>query len=177
MTLTRLFTLTAVALATLQVSTTPLRAETQALTGGIALAPIQHENASLTVAGPTGETRYTPEMLEAMAPHRMTTITPWRRQPAMFDGVLLTDVLAANGLDQEDAIRVIAENGYAVEIERRVWETWPVLIATRVNGEAHSKRERGPLQFVLPMSQDAQSGTGRMTSNWVWMAERIELVD
>lgn len=141
------------------------------------LAPIKHANAALTVSGPMGETRYTPHMLETIAPHRMTTVTPWRREPAVFDGVLLTDVLAANGLDQEDAIRVIAENGYAVEIERRVWETWPVLIATRVDGKAHSKRQRGPLQFILPMSQDVRSGTGLMTSNWVWMAERIERVE
>ena len=142
----------------------------------VTLAPLDHARASLTIEGPAGTRVYTPLDLEAAGAARMETITPWREEPATFDGVLLTDILRENAIEDADAIRVIAENGYAVEIERRVWERWPILIATRVNGAAHSRRSRGPLQFVLPMSDDPEAGASHMASNWVWMAERIELV-
>ena len=101
-------------------------------------------------------------------------MTPWRAQEATFEGVLLTDVLSDNGMDDLDAIRVVAENDYAVVIPATVWKRWPILLATRVNGAPHTRRERGPIQFVLPMSSDPSAGTGSVVNNWVWMAARIE---
>ncbi len=130
--------------------------------------------AELVVSGPRGDKSYSPADLEAIAFKRLTTVTPWRDQPAAFDGVLLSDLLAANGLQDVPAINVIAENDYAVVIPAEVWKRWPVLIATRVNGKAHTRRQRGPIQFVLPMSDDAASGALKYQQNWVWMAARIE---
>ena len=128
----------------------------------VELEPIRHASAQLTVAGPGGETMYSPADLEALGASRMVTVTPWREQEAAFDGVLLTDLLDANGLSEADAIRVVAENDYAVVIPSEVWKKWPILVATRVNGKAHSRRERGPLQFILPMSDAPESGA----SSW-----------
>jgi hypothetical protein len=148
-------------------------AETQPVT----LDPIPHHRAFLTVVGVDGAHIYDPASLEEIGARRMTTITPWRETPAVFEGVLLRDVLSQNGLEDAQQIRVIAENGYAVEINRDIWMNWEVLVATRVNGAPHSRRNRGPIQFVLPMSADAEAGAGHMASNWVWMAERIEAVN
>lgn len=141
------------------------------------LQPIRHANAQLVVAGPDGENAYSPSELEAMGASRMVTVTPWREQPAEFDGILLTDLLDANGLSEADSIRVIAENDYAVVIPSEVWKQWPILVATRVNGKAHSRRERGPIQFVLPMSDEPEAGASGNGRNWVWMAARIEAAD
>lgn len=141
------------------------------------LEPIRHTSAQLTVAGPNGETMYTPAELESLGASRMVTITPWREQAAEFDGVLLTELLEANGLSEADAIRVVAENDYAVVIPSEVWKKWPILVATRVNGKAHTRRERGPIQFVMPMSEQPEAGASGNGSNWVWMAARIEAVE
>ena len=105
------------------------------------------------------------------------TVTPWRDEAATFDGVLLTDLLEENGLSDADAIRVVAENDYAVVIPSDVWQRWQILVATRVNGAPHTRRNRGPIQFVLPMSDDEAAGTGEVLNNWVWMAARIEVAD
>lgn len=150
-----------------------------AMAGPVAvqLEPIRHANAQLVVAGTNGDVTYSPEELEAIGAQRMVTMTPWRDEEAAFDGVLLTDVLEANGLGDADAIRVIAENDYAVVIPSNVWKRWPILVATRVNGKAHSRRERGPIQFVLPMSDDGEAGASGNGKNWVWMAARIEAVE
>jgi len=138
--------------------------------------PMTLNRAELTVVGPQGEARFSAEDLEEIGFHRLTTITPWRETPAAFDGVLLTDLLAANGLSGASAISVVAENDYTVVIEAETWKRWPILLATRVNGLPHSRRKRGPIQFVLPMSDDQTSGLAEHHNNWVWMAARIEAV-
>ena len=74
------------------------------------------------------------------------------------------------------AIRVVAENDYAVTIPRAVWEASPLLVATRVDGAAHSRRARGPIQFVFDMA--AYEASEVITeSHWVWSAARIEAAD
>lgn len=143
----------------------------------VTLEPIRHQRAQLVIAGQSGDMSYAPAELEAMGASRMVTITPWREQPTTFDGVLLSDLLTENGLGDVEAIRVIAENDYAVVIPREVWTSWPVLVATRVNGKAHSRRERGPIQFILPMSDSASVGEGEYVNHWVWMAARIEAAE
>lgn len=143
----------------------------------VTLPPLTLNQATLTIAGPDGEKTFDGGQLEALGAHRVTTRTPWRETPATFDGVLLTDVLAASGLSDAKAIRVFAENDYAVDIARSVWSDRPALIATRVDGAPHDRRERGPLQFVFPMDADAATAESDFESNWVWMAARIEPID
>jgi hypothetical protein len=142
----------------------------------VSLDPITHSDARLTVTGPGGEVSYTPAELEALGAYRLVTTTPWRTEDAAFDGVLLREVLERVGLDDVDALRVVAENDFAVTVPRSAWESAPILIATRVNGAAHTRRERGPLQFVMPMS--LYEGNSNMREGyWVWMAARIEAAE
>lgn len=139
----------------------------------VALEPIRHREASLTLTAPDGtETRFDPAGLEALGAWSLTTRTPWRDAPATFEGPLLSDVLAAAGLADVAAIDVVAENDYAVTISREVWESAPILLATRVDGRAHTRRARGPIQFVMDM--DAYEASGLAAErDWVWMAARI----
>lgn len=133
--------------------------------------------ATLTVIGPDGERVYDAAELEKLGTYRLETVTPWRDRPAVFEGVLLDDLLRANGLSGVRAIRVTAENDYTVEIPREVWTGRPLMIATRVDGRAHTRRARGPLQFVFPMSDEPALDEQSFEANWVWMAERIEPAD
>ncbi|MEL6838631.1 MAG: hypothetical protein AAFP85_05025 [Pseudomonadota bacterium] len=140
----------------------------------IDLSPINHAAAELVIAGQDGtERRFTPAMLEELDTFRMRTTTPWREEPANFDGVLLSDLLRASGLDDVDEIRVTAENDYTTVIPRALWETIPVLIATRVDGQPHTRRERGPIQFVISMD-DYTASSIASEAHMVWMAARIE---
>ena len=136
--------------------------------------PIEHLDATLVVVGPDGTNHvYTPAELEAFDTYRLSTRTPWREEPAEFIGVLLTDILAASGLDGMDSIEVTAENDYRTVIERKTWESVEILVATRVDGRAHSRRARGPIQFVIDM--DAFNASEHASeSNLVWMAARIQ---
>ena len=141
----------------------------------VELAPIDHVNASLVVVASDGtDTTYSPADLERFATYRMTTTTPWRDEPADFEGVLLTDILRASGLDGAASISVTAENDYRTVIEREIWESVDILVATRVDGRAHTRRARGPIQFVI--DTEAFEGSNLTSqSNLVWMAARIEV--
>lgn len=138
------------------------------------LAPIVHTEASLTIVAPDGsELVFTPAELEALPTYSLTTTTPWRPEPARFEGVLLSDVLDAGGLGEAASIRVTAENDYTTVIERALLDELDILVATRVDGQAHSRRHRGPIQFVLDADAFAASEIAS-ESNFVWMAARIE---
>lgn len=138
------------------------------------LAPISHVDAALVVVGADGtETTYTPADLETFPTYSLTTTTPWRDEPAVFEGVLLADVLAAGGLDAINSIAVTAENDYRTAMDRELWETVDILIATRADGRALSRRARGPILFVIDEDTfNASDLTSK--SNLVWMAARIE---
>lgn len=143
----------------------------------VELEEMRHHRAELTVVGPSGAVNYSAQALEALGSYQMVTITPWREEEAVFEGALLTDVLAANGISDAARIIVTAENGYATEISAEAWKNWPILLATRVDGQPHSRRARGPIQFVLPMSDDPSVASGDWMPSWVWMASRIEVVE
>ena len=138
------------------------------------LAPITHRSASLVVVGTDGFSQtYSPADLEGFPTYAMTTTTPWRETPARFEGVLLIDVLKAHGLDTVDSVTVMAENDFASEFSREVFSAYNILIATRVDGQAHTRRERGPLQFVIH-ADDYTADSPLRERHFVWMAARIE---
>ena len=141
----------------------------------VQLEPISHSEAVLVIVGENGaEMAYSPAELEQrMQTYSLTTTTPWREEPAEFAGVLLTELLNANGLGAVGAIVVTAENDYSTVIDRALLDSVPILVATRVDGKAHSRRARGPIQFVLDMDTYTSSELTE-ESNYVWMAARIE---
>lgn len=143
----------------------------------VVLEPIKHQRATLEIRDAENRvTQYAPADLERFPTYRIVTRTPWRDQPAAFEGVLLSDLLAFHGLSDASSIRVIAENDYATTIERRVWESVPVLVATRVDGRAHSRRARGPIQFVV--AEDDFAGSDIVQErHMVWMAKTIEIAE
>ena len=138
------------------------------------LAPIPHAAATLTVVAPDGTARtYTPAELEQFTTYRMTTTTPWRQDDTLFEGVLLQDILAASSLAEVPAIKVTAENDFVSIIPAEALSTGSFMVATRMNGQAHTRRERGPIQFVV--DDDAMLSTDLISeSHLVWMAQRIE---
>ncbi len=142
-----------------------------------ALPDIEHSEAVLRVVDPSGtSTSYTPEALENLPTYRLVTTTPWRSEPAAFEGVRLTDLLQSHGLDRVDAIRIIAENDFVSVLEREVWLTDAFLIATRVDGRPHSRRARGPFQLVV--DAEAYDGSKLLKErHLVWSAAVIEVSD
>jgi hypothetical protein len=69
-------------------------------------------------------------------------------------------------------IQVIAENDFISELPAVVWDTDNVLIATRVEGKAHTRRMRGPIQFIIPATL-YENNPDMREAYLVWMAHII----
>lgn len=140
----------------------------------VELPVIEHMLASLDIETSDGAAMtYTPADLEEFPTYRIETTTPWRDEAAVFDGVLLRDVLEAHDLAELPAVRLVAENDFSTTIERPVWESAPVLIATRVNGEPLTRRQRGPLLIVVPQ-EEFERHEFILERHLVWMISRIQ---
>jgi hypothetical protein len=141
------------------------------------LAPLDLEQASLTVVDPEGgEVQYSAEELERFPTYALTTTTPWNEEPTLFEGVLLSDILAKSHLDGAHNIIVTAENDYQSIFSKELLDSVQILVATRVDGRPHSRRSRGPIQFII--DADAfRSSSFTSEANLVWMAARIEGAD
>lgn len=140
----------------------------------VTLEPLNHADASLVIVGADGKSAsYTPAELEQFSTYSLITTTPWREEPAEFEGVLLSEILAAHGLDSAESILVTAENDYSTTLVRELLDSVDILIATRVDGRPHSRRARGPIQFVID-SETFNASELTAESNFVWMAARIE---
>ncbi|MGC3939626.1 hypothetical protein ACOTTU_17620 [Roseobacter sp. EG26] len=138
------------------------------------LGPINHAEATLVIVdGDGNEVSYSPAELEKFATYSLTTKTPWREKPAEFEGVMLSEILAAHGLDSAASILVTAENDYSTTMSQELLKSVDILVATRVDGRAHSRRARGPIQFIIDAETFAASAL-TSESNYVWMAARIE---
>lgn len=143
----------------------------------VTLPPINHTPAELVIVASDGtQTVYSQTALEEFSTYQMTTVTPWRDAETAFQGVLLREVLHAHGLADAEAILVTAENDYTTRLPRTLWQDIEVLIATRVEGQPHSRRARGPFQFVIDMEQLETSEVAN-EGHLVWMAARIEAAD
>lgn len=141
----------------------------------VVLEPITHSPANLTIVDDAGvEHVYSPADIEEWPTFRLTTTTPWRNTPADFDGALLLDLLSAHGLDDNAVIVVTAENDFKVTIPVAALADVPILVATRVGGLPHSRRARGPIQFVVSDAEAAAHPDSIHESYMVWMAARIE---
>ena len=140
----------------------------------VVLAPIDHVPAELVVVDEDGgEFFYSQADIEALGSYRLVTTTPWRAEAVVFEGGRLQDLLKKHGLDDAESIRVIAENEFETIFEHDVWSNIPILLATRVEGEPHSRRARGPIQFVVSM-EDYEGSDVISERHLVWMVARIE---
>lgn len=140
------------------------------------LEPLVHENAELVIVTRDGaRTVYTPASLEGFPTYQIETTTPWREVPAVFAGVLLSDVLMHHDMLSDAPIRVTAENDFSTVFDAGALNAAPILIATRVNGAPLSRRARGPIQFVI-QDEVYRAKDSLTESHLVWMAARIETV-
>lgn len=130
----------------------------------------------LTVEGADGQRSFTLAELEAIGLHAMTIDLVWVGEGGTYHGILLSDLLEAVGLADAPGVDVHAVDGYHAEIPREDWQRWPILLATRRDGELMTVRDKGPTRILYPMTPDEVLASDKMDVRWVWMVERIKRV-
>ncbi len=91
-----------------------------------------------------------------------------------FRGVLLADLLAAIGAKDATTLHTLALNDYAVDIPVSDTRTYPVLLATAVDGERMSVERYGPLRVVYP-TDGVKLDPAVYDPRWIWQLDKIEV--
>lgn len=116
------------------------------------------------------------EELDALPQVSFTTSTIWTDGDVVFSGVPLKALLAVVAGDGT-AVEMVALNDYKVEIPISQLEEGAPIVATRMNGEVMSVRDKGPYWVVFPYDLDAKYQTETVYSYSIWQLNRLEIVD
>jgi hypothetical protein len=129
---------------------------------------------ALTILSSSERRDITVSEIEALGLRQVTTRSPWEAGELKFEGVLLRDVLRLAGMENAEAVTVRAEDGYRQTIPREDWEKWPLILATRQDGQALTKRTQGPTRIVYPLNDYPELDTPDYKPRWIWTITSIE---
>jgi hypothetical protein len=114
--------------------------------------------------------------LERFGLVRYTIVEPWRRTEEAFSGVLISSLLDTLGVDEAAEVAVfVALDDYRIEIPIAELRKWPIMLATRSDGEPLTVADGGPSRIVYPLHAHPRAAAPELRSNWVWNVETIEI--
>jgi len=131
----------------------------------------------LGITTPSGVRKFSLAELEAAGLKEVGTKTFWPADDGTYQGPLLADVLKLAGIENATAIRVTALDGFSQVIPRADWNHWPLLLATRRDGQPLTTRNKGPLRILYPRDMDRALEDTVYRLRWVWLVRSIEPVD
>ncbi|SFV38578.1 hypothetical protein SAMN05216456_3507 [Devosia crocina] len=135
-------------------------------------AEILEVNGSITNSNADGKAIFDLNMLDAL-PQRVTkATTPWYTGEHEFSGVIISDLLDYLGASGEN-VTFTALNDYASEIPMAELEDMPVILATRVDGEELSVRDKGPLFVIYPFDLDSTLYNEVIFGRSVWQVASV----
>ncbi len=91
-----------------------------------------------------------------------------------YSGPLVRDVLEHLTLDQSEMLRFVAANDYFVEIPTSDFRKYNVILAMEADGERLSRRDKGPLWLMYPISDHEELRDPLYIHRLIWQVDRIE---
>lgn len=147
--------------------------------------PMPRGEVLLTVGGAIGrgnaqdasgrlEARFDRSMLEQIGFTEVKTATPWHSGVMRFDGVLLRSVLAMVE-SRGSTLLATAHNEYSAMLPVSDAARYDVILATKLNGEVMTLRDKGPLFIIYPFDSDKALQTDMTYIRSVWQLRRIDV--
>jgi hypothetical protein len=110
--------------------------------------------------------------LEQMRRVRMEAAEPFLKRRVMFEGVLLSDLLAVAGVpDSASKISLTALDDYKVDFKVADVRSSQMLLATKADGKHMPVDRSGPIRIVFPDS----SSLGRNPDLWIWSVASMKV--
>ncbi|TPW29112.1 oxidoreductase [Martelella alba] len=125
---------------------------------------------------PDGEAVFDRAMLDALPQEDFTTGTVWTEGTNHFSGVPLSDLLGLVGANGK-MLKLVALNDYAVEIPVADIDPKAPIIASHLDGEEMSVRDKGPLWLVFPFDDNPAYRSEVTYSQSIWQLAKIEVED
>ncbi len=116
------------------------------------------------------------EALDTLEQVTFSTTTIWTDGDVQFSGVPLKALLADLEVDGK-SLEMVALNDYAVTMPVADLEDGAPILATRMDGETMSVRDKGPYWVVFPYDSDPKYNTETNYARSIWQLNRLRVVD
>lgn len=114
--------------------------------------------------------------LAALPQVEFETATPWTLGTHRYRGPTLKSVLAQQQVDSASAIDVAALNGYQQRVDLSLFAKVPLTLVRHQDGKPLTRRNKGPLWLLIPLSAHPEMDVSAIHNNMVWQTIRIEVV-
>jgi hypothetical protein len=128
----------------------------------------------VTSSNADGRVEFDLAMLDALPQRETVTATPWHEGKHSFSGPTIASILEAAGATG-GTLRIAALNDYAAEMPVDDARTIPVILATRIDGEEISIRDKGPLFVIYPFDEQPDLFNEVYFNRSVWQVNAIEV--
>ena len=130
---------------------------------------------ALELVGPDGRTLdLSLDDLEALPQTTVATENEFSDGVVSYRGPLVRDVLALSGLEGLDEVRFTAANDYFVDIPTSDFTAYDAILAMEADGNRLSRREKGPLWLMYPISDHTELRDPIYMRRLIWQVIRIE---
>jgi hypothetical protein len=127
-----------------------------------------------TTNGP-GRLDFDMETLEKLGMIEFTVDDPYLKRATTYQGVILQRVLDIARLPQDaTTLHAIALNDYATDVPIKPINQWPVMLATKRDGQRMPVADKGPIEIVFPYNSFTIDPTV-YDPMWVWQLRSFEV--
>lgn len=115
------------------------------------------------------------ETLERLGVVEFTVDDPFLKRSITYQGVLLRRLLEVARVPQEaTTLHTIALNDYATDVPIEPISAWPVMLATKRDGQRMPVSDKGPIEIVFPYNS-FEIDPVAYDPMWVWQLRSIEV--
>jgi hypothetical protein len=118
------------------------------------------------------EAHFDIEMLDSLPQHTIRTSTLWTDGVKEFSGPKFLDLLNFIGA-REGTLTLIALNDYRIIIPRSDLKNYPVILATRQDGNLLRVRNKGPIWVVYPWDDFPELSSEVFVARSIWQLRRV----
>lgn len=114
--------------------------------------------------------------LEELGLVKYTVNDPWLNATNTYTGVLMSDLIKYLGpSDSATQFRFTALDDYQVDIDFETVEKWPILLATRNNGNYMDIENSGPTRIIWPYDDYPEIDQVALKDSWIWNIKQVEV--
>lgn len=134
---------------------------------------LKHSNSTVQLEGRSESAAvFDLALLESLPSVSIRTQSPWTEGVAEFTGVRMDVLLEHVGASSEN-ILLEALDEYSVEAIGESFQSYPIVVAYKLNGEYMSVRELGPLWVMYPFDDYPELNSEQSKARCVWQLKRI----
>ncbi len=99
----------------------------------------------------------------------------WKEEGGKYQGVLLKDILSSAGVSEATSVRLVALDGYLIELPEKKWHGGCAFVATRYKKQEIPVEDKGPTRLMFPCMVTDPDYEETTTSEWIWNLREIHI--